>query len=199
MFKTQIIGHIGQDAVAKVVTGYDKQAVSFTVAHTERYKNAQGTATEKTTWIECTMWREKDRLAVVPYLLKGQLVYCEGKVEAASYLDKETGELRQKLRLNLQDVQLLGASVANKQPQGQSHARPQQPQQQQQPQAVWNPQTQRMEMPVPSTLGQQPLQDGAPYGYVDQAALQRMQKMNTSAQPTYVPPQQEVMEDDLPF
>jgi single-strand DNA-binding protein len=163
MFKTQIIGHIGQDAVAKVVTGYDKQAVSFTVAHTERYKNAQGTPTEKTTWIECTMWREKDRLAVVPYLVKGQLVYCEGKVEAASYLDKETGELRQKLRLNVQDVQLLGASVANKQPQGQSHARPQQPQQQQQPQAVWNPQTQR------------------------------------SAQPTYVPPPQEAMEDDLPF
>jgi hypothetical protein len=107
--------------------------------------------------------------------------------------------LRQKLRLNLQDVQLLGASVANKQPQGQSHARPQQPQQQQQPQAVWNPQTQRMEMPVPPTLGQQPLQDGAPYGYVDQAALQRMQKMKASAQPTYVPPQQEMMEDDLPF
>lgn len=199
MLKTQMIGHIGQDAVAKVVSGYDKQAVSFTVAHTERYKNAQGTPTEKTTWIECTMWRTKEQLAVVPYLVKGQLVYLEGKIEAASYVDKETGELKQKLRLNLQDVQLLGASVANRQQQGQQQARPQQqqyqqPQQQyQQPQPVWNPELQRMEMPVAA----QP--QGTPYGHVDQGALQRMHVMAPQAQPAYTPPVQTGQEDGLPF
>jgi single-strand DNA-binding protein len=49
MIKLLAIGNLGKDAVLNNVNG--KNVINFTVAHTERYKDAQGNQKDKTTWV----------------------------------------------------------------------------------------------------------------------------------------------------
>lgn len=103
MIKLQIIGNLGKDCIVKEVNG--KNVINFSVAHTERFKDAQGNQKERTTWVECAYWT--DRTAIAPYLVKGTTVYAEGSPEADAYTNKE-GQAAATLRMRVQNVQLLG-------------------------------------------------------------------------------------------
>lgn len=103
MIKLQIIGNLGKDCVVNTVNG--KNVINFTVAHTEKYKDSQGTQQEKTTWVDCAYWT--DRTAVAPYLTKGKQVYVEGQPEARSF-QRNDGTPGSSLSLRVREVQLLG-------------------------------------------------------------------------------------------
>ncbi len=105
MIKLQIIGNLGKDCIVKEVNG--KNVINFSVAHTERYKDAQGNQKERTTWVECAYWT--DKTAVAQYLTKGKTVYAEGSPEADAYTNKE-GQVAATLRMRVQAVQLLGGN-----------------------------------------------------------------------------------------
>ena len=106
MIKLQVIGHLGKDCTTNVVNG--KHVINFSVAHSERYKDATGVQKEKTTWVECAYWT--DRTAIAPYLKKGQLVYAEGSPEARAY-QKGDGTAASSLTLRVLNIQLLGGSI----------------------------------------------------------------------------------------
>lgn len=108
MIKLQIIGNLGKDCIVKEING--KHVINFSVAHTERFKDAQGVQKERTTWVECAYWT--DRTAVAPYLLKGTMVFAEGSPEADPYTNKE-GQAAATLRMRVQTVQLLGSNKDN--------------------------------------------------------------------------------------
>ncbi len=110
MIKLQIIGNLGKDCIVKEING--KHVINFSVAHTERFKDAQGNQKERTTWVECAYWT--DRTAIAPYLVKGTSVYAEGSPEADPYTNKE-GQPAATLRMRVQNIQLLGG---NKEGQG---------------------------------------------------------------------------------
>ena len=103
MIKLQIVGNLGGDCIVKEVNG--KNVINFNVAHTEKYKDAQGNLKERTTWVNCAYWT--DRTAVAQYLKRGKQVYAEGAPEADGYLNKEN-QPAATLRLRVQSVQLLG-------------------------------------------------------------------------------------------
>lgn len=103
MIKLQVIGNLGKDCIVKEVNG--KNVINFSVAHTERFKDAQGNQKERTTWVECAYWT--DRTAIAPYLLKGQMVFAEGSPEADGYLNKDN-QPAATLRMRVQTIQLLG-------------------------------------------------------------------------------------------
>ena len=103
MIKLQIIGNLGKDCIVKEING--KNVINFSVAHTERFKDAQGNQKERTTWVECAYWT--DRTAIAPYLVKGTTVYAEGSPEADPYMNKE-GQAAATLRMRVQNIQLLG-------------------------------------------------------------------------------------------
>lgn len=106
MIKLQVIGHLGKDCTTNVVNG--KNVINFSVAHSEKYKDATGVQKEKTTWVECAYWTEKT--AIAPYLKKGQLVYTEGAPEVRSYA-KNDGTTGTSLTLRVLNVQLLGGGT----------------------------------------------------------------------------------------
>ena len=85
MIKLQIIGHLGTDCTTNEVNG--RTVINFPVAHSEKYKDAQGNLVEKSTWVRCAYWT--DRTGIAQYLKKGQLVYAEGSPEAEGYLNKD--------------------------------------------------------------------------------------------------------------
>ncbi|HET9746536.1 MAG TPA: single-stranded DNA-binding protein [Chitinophagaceae bacterium] len=103
MIKLQVIGHLGKDCVVNTVNG--KNVINFTVAHTERYRDAQGNNQEKTTWVDCAYW--SDKTAISPYLTKGKQVYVEGTPEARSF-QRNDGTPGSSLSLRVREIQLLG-------------------------------------------------------------------------------------------
>ena len=102
MIKLQIVGNLGKDCIVNDVNG--KKVINFSVAHTERYKDAQGNQQERTTWVECAYWT--DRTAVADYLKRGTLVYAEGAPSAEGYMNKES-QAAATLRMRVLNVQLL--------------------------------------------------------------------------------------------
>lgn len=106
MIKMQVIGHLGKDCVVNTVNG--KNVINFTVAHSEKYKDSQGTLQEKTIWVDCAYWT--DRTAVAPYLQKGTQVFVEGQPEARSF-QRNDGTPGSSLSLRVREVQLLGGKA----------------------------------------------------------------------------------------
>jgi len=103
MIKLQVIGNLGKDCVTNAVNG--KNVINFNVAHTEKFRDAQGNQKDKTIWVECAYWT--DRTGIAPYLRKGTQVYVEGSPEVRTY-QKNDGTTAASLTLRVFNVQLLG-------------------------------------------------------------------------------------------
>src|SRR3954464_7035693 len=108
MIKLQVIGNLGKDCTVNTVNG--KNVINFSVAHTEKYKDAQGTPKERTTWVECAYWT--DRTGIAPYLKKGTQVYAEGFPDVRTYTTQD-GRQGASLSLRILNVQLLGSRPNN--------------------------------------------------------------------------------------
>ena len=120
MIKIQVIGNLGKDCVVNTVSG--KNVINFTIAHTEKYKDSQGTNQEKTTWVDCAYWT--DKTAIAPYLQKGKQVFVEGTPEVRSFT-RNDGTAGASLSMRVRDVQLLGGkneSVGNNNEYGSSQS-----------------------------------------------------------------------------
>ena len=108
MIKLQVIGNLGKDCVTNLVNG--KNVINFNVAHTEKFRDAQGNQKEKTVWVDCAYWT--DRTAIAPYLKKGTQVYAEGIPDLRTY-QKSDGTQGVSLTLRVLSVQLLGSRNTN--------------------------------------------------------------------------------------
>ena len=106
MIKMQVIGNLGKDCLVNTVNG--KNAINFTVAHTEKYRDSQGNNQEKTTWVDCAYW--SDKTGIAPYLTKGKQVFVEGTPELRTY-QKNDGTNGASLSLRVREVQLLGGKA----------------------------------------------------------------------------------------
>jgi single-strand DNA-binding protein len=102
MIKLTVIGNLGRDAIVRDVNG--KSVISFSVAHTEKFKDVNGVQKEKTTWVECNYWSERTNL--VPYIKKGNQVYVEGQPTIDVYDNKE-GQKIASIKLRVTQIQLL--------------------------------------------------------------------------------------------
>lgn len=104
MIKLQIIGNLGKDCT---VTDYNgKQIVNFAVAHTEKYKDGQGVQHEKTTWVQCSWFRDNAN-GIAQYLKRSQQVYVNGVPELRHYTDNN-GKEGTSLNLRVLDLTLCG-------------------------------------------------------------------------------------------
>ena len=114
MINLTAIGHLGKDAIVNDVNG--KKVINFNIAHTEKYKDNNGAATEKTIWIQCSYWSEKTGIA--PYLKKGTQVYISGQPEVKEF-KKNDGSYGSSLNCRVSVINLLG-SKPDGQPSGAS-------------------------------------------------------------------------------
>jgi len=110
MIKLQIIGHLGGDCTTNEVSG--RAVINFNVAHSEKFKDAQGNLVDKTTWVRCAYWTDTNRTGIAQYLKKGQLIYAEGNPEAEAYMNKEN-QAAATLKMNVFRIQLLGSKNDN--------------------------------------------------------------------------------------
>lgn len=84
--KVILVGHLGKDPEVRHLDG-GVTVASFPLATSETY-NKDGKRIEQTEWHNIVMWRGLADVAS-KYLLKGKLVYIEGKLRTRSFEDKE--------------------------------------------------------------------------------------------------------------
>jgi single-strand DNA-binding protein len=104
--KCILVGYVGSDPQLKY-TAQGKAVCKFSVATTERRKDAQGEYQDATTWFRATVWGRQAEW-VGQNLQKSQQVYVEGKLRQEEYTDRD-GNKRTSLDVSANDVQLLGS------------------------------------------------------------------------------------------
>ena len=126
MIKMTVIGNIGADAVQRETNG--RKYTTFNVAVSTKFKNQDGSETERTTWISCA---RDGQSPIDQWLKKGRQVYVEGTPSVSMYTDNQ-GHPNCNLKLAVHRIELLGGKDETTQPQaaGQAPAQaaPQQPQ-----------------------------------------------------------------------
>lgn len=110
MRRMQIIGNLTKDAEVKNIKGDD--AVSFSVAANDYYRDSQGNKIEKTYYYDCTIWKKDVKIA--NYLLKGIKIYVEGSPEVNVYQDKD-GNNKGGVRIRVSHFEILTPQNQNRQ------------------------------------------------------------------------------------
>jgi single-strand DNA-binding protein len=108
-----IVGNLGRDPEMRY-TPSGTPVTEFSMAVNRRYQNSQGEYVDNTTWYTVTCWR---RLAetTYKYLKKGrQVMVVSDRIEADSWIDKNTGEARAKLKVTASDVRFLSGGDYNR-------------------------------------------------------------------------------------
>lgn len=101
MIKLHLTGHLGQNATEHTVNG--KKVLNFSVAHNERFKNAQGVQQERTVWVNCAMWEPG---GVSNFLTQGKAVYLEG-IPSVNQYRTNAGEAKAEMKLRVTFLELL--------------------------------------------------------------------------------------------
>lgn len=109
MIKMTVIGNIGADAVQRETNG--RKYTTFNVAVSSKYKNQDGTETERTTWISCA---RDGQSPVDQWLKRGRQVYLEGTPSVSMFTDNQ-GHPNCNLKLAVHRIELLGGKDENQQ------------------------------------------------------------------------------------
>jgi single-strand DNA-binding protein len=116
--KTAVIGYAGRDSELHYTgdselryTPQGKPYCRFSVGMTEYYNSASGERREKLTWYSCKLWGTRaEKLS--GYIKKGTHLFVEGRVGCEAFKDRETGEARSVITINVTRVQLLDKRAA---------------------------------------------------------------------------------------
>ena len=109
MIKMTVIGNIGADAVQRETNG--RKYTTFNVAVSTKYKNQDGTETERTTWISCA---RDGQAPIDQWLKRGRQVYLEGTPSVSMFTDNQ-GHPNCNLKLAVHRIELLGGKDENQQ------------------------------------------------------------------------------------
>jgi len=103
--KITIVGYLGRDPELRY-TPQGTAVCNFSVATTEKRKNARGEQEEHTIWFRITAWGRQAEL-VAEYMAKGRQIYVEGRLRLEQYTDRD-GNPRTSPEVNANDIQFLG-------------------------------------------------------------------------------------------
>lgn len=118
MLVIEFCGYVGNDAEIKEFNG--QKFISFNVATSERYKDAQGNTVSRTTWISCLKHGES---AVLQYLKKGTQVFVRGDFSAKTFTNANGVQVG--INCRVRELQLLGTKQeAGQAQQGTNPAQP---------------------------------------------------------------------------
>src|ERR671933_8758 len=107
--RVQLIGHLGHDpAVRYTATGTAR--TTFSVATSQRWKDADGQVQEATEWTRCIAWGAVAEFCG-QYVAKGSRVYVAGRLHTLRWNDAETGERHARVEIVLDDLILLDRRV----------------------------------------------------------------------------------------
>jgi single-strand DNA-binding protein len=102
--KVILVGRLGKDPEVRY-TPDGTMVTTFNMATDESYKDKNGEKVQKTEWHKVVTYRKLAEICG-NYLVKGKLVYIEGKIQTRSWEDKE-GVKRYTTEIIANDMQML--------------------------------------------------------------------------------------------
>jgi single-strand DNA-binding protein len=103
--KVILLGNVGKDPEIRSTSG-GVMVASFTLATSDRQKDAQGNWQDRTEWHNLKAFNRTAEI-VRDYVKKGTKLYVEGKITTNSWDDKETGQKRYRTEILINDLSLL--------------------------------------------------------------------------------------------
>lgn len=103
--KAILLGHVGKDPEIRSTNGGSLVA-SFSLATADRQKDGQGNWQNKTEWHNLVAFNRTAEI-VRDYVRKGDRLYIEGKIQAHSWDDKESGQKKYRTEIFVFDLTLL--------------------------------------------------------------------------------------------
>ena len=103
--KVILLGNVGKDPEIRSTPG-GTMVANFTLATSDRQKDAQGNWQDRTEWHNLVAFT---RLAEIvrDYVKKGSKLFVEGKIQTRSWDDKESGQKRYRTEIIVNDLSLL--------------------------------------------------------------------------------------------
>src|SRR6201993_2892716 len=103
--KIILLGNVGKAPEIRA-TGGGTMVANFSLATTDRAKDASGNWTDKTEWHNLVAFQRTAEI-VRDYVKKGSKLYVEGKIQTRSWDDKQTGEKKYRTEIIINDLSLL--------------------------------------------------------------------------------------------
>lgn len=103
--KVILLGNVGKDPEIRSTPG-GTMVANFTLATSDRQKDAQGNWQDHTEWHNLKAFNRTAEI-VRDYVKKGTKLYIEGKITTNSWDDKETGQKRYRTEIVVFDLSLL--------------------------------------------------------------------------------------------
>lgn len=109
--KALLLGYVGKAPEIRS-TGGGTLTATFSLATSERHEDRQGNTTEKTEWHNLVAYGRTAEI-VRDYVSKGTQLFIQGKLQARSWDDKESGQKRYRTEILAFDVTLLNRKGGN--------------------------------------------------------------------------------------
>ena len=103
--KVFLLGNVGKDPEIRSTPG-GTMVATFTLATSDRQKDAQGNWQDRTEWHNLVAFTRTAEI-VRDYVKKGSKLYIEGKIQTRSWDDKESGQKRYRTEIIVNDLSLL--------------------------------------------------------------------------------------------
>src|SRR5579875_1533294 len=104
--KVLLLGNVGKDPEIRS-TPNGTMVANFTLATSERQKDAQGNWQDRTEWHNLVAFGRVAEI-IRDYVKKGSKLFIEGKIQTRSWDDKESGQKRYRTEILVNDLQMLG-------------------------------------------------------------------------------------------
>jgi single-strand DNA-binding protein len=103
--RVTLLGNVGKNPEVRDAPSGSTIA-NFSIATTDRYKDAAGNWQDKTEWHNLVAFKRTAEI-IRDYVKKGSKLYVEGKIQTRSWDDKETGAKRYKTEILVNELALL--------------------------------------------------------------------------------------------
>lgn len=104
--KVMLIGNIGKDPEVRVSQASGRKRVSFSLATSRRYRDANGEQKEDTLWHNVVGWGKVADIVEQLGIKKGTSLYVEGHLANRSW-DDNNGQKRYVTEVNMESFQVL--------------------------------------------------------------------------------------------
>lgn len=105
--KVMLIGNIGKDPEIRVSPSSGSKQVSFSIATSRRYRDANGEQKEDTQWHNIVGWGKIADIVEQLQIRKGTSLYVEGRLANRSWTDQASGQKRYVTEVLLDSFQIL--------------------------------------------------------------------------------------------
>lgn len=105
--KVMLIGNIGKDPEIRVSQIGGRKSVSFSLATSRRYRDANGEQKEDTQWHNIVGWGKIADIVEQLGIRKGTSLYVEGRLTNRSWTDQTSGQKRYTTEVALDTLQIL--------------------------------------------------------------------------------------------